>query len=89
MANSDNNPPTTHISFHVVIMPHATDMPCVVTLTNYVSDQTFDGVDIPQALRQLELLGADVVGVNCARGPDTMLPVLRKIKSVCKVRIVM
>ena len=38
-----------------------------------------------QALRQLEEAGADVVGLNCFRGPDTMLPIIKEVRKECKV----
>ena len=62
-----------------------TGLPVVITITPYVPDMTSDGVPILQALRQLEELGADVVGLNCGRGPHTMLPLLREARKVCKV----
>jgi len=43
-----------------------------------------DGVPIGKACRQLEEQGADVVGLNCARGPATMLPLLREVRQACK-----
>ena len=58
----------------------------MITIAPYVPDVTSDDVPIPQALRQLEELGADVVGLNCARGPGSMLPLLRECRKVCKVR---
>ena len=60
-------------------------MPNVVTVTPYVPDTTLDDVTFPNALRQLEELGADVVGLNCGRGPSTMMPLLRECRKVCKV----
>ena len=62
-----------------------TGLPVVITITPYVPDMTSDGVPILEALRQLEELGADVVGLNCGRGPHTMLPLLREARKVCKV----
>ena len=50
-------------------------------------DQTADGADIVQAMKDLEQAGADIVGLNCGRGPETMLPLLKKIKTACKVII--
>lgn len=50
---------------------------------------TTDDVPIPEACRRLEEAGAAVVGLNCARGPETMIPLLREIRKVCKVRIQM
>ena len=57
----------------------------MITLTPTSYDVTMDGVPVPQALRQLEVLGADVVGLNCARGPKTMLPLLRECRKICQV----
>ena len=64
-------------------------LPAVVTLAVYGPDMTTDDVPIPEACRRLEEAGAAVVGLNCARGPETMIPLLREIRKVCKVRIQM
>ena len=34
-----------------------------------------DGADIVETCQKLEQAGADVVGLNCFRGPQTMMPV--------------
>ena len=57
----------------------------MVTLALYSIDQTTDDVGAGEALRALEEAGADVVGFNCARGPATMLPLLRDARNICKV----
>ena len=46
-------------------------------------DMTF-----PQALKKLEDQGADVVGLNCFRGPDTMIDLMKETRKLCKVSIV-
>ena len=61
-------------------------MPAVVTLALYSPELTTDDVPAVTALKLLEDAGADVVGLNCARGPNTMLPTLREARKVCKVR---
>lgn len=66
------------------IQKHGNGLPAVVTLCPYFYDVTTDGVPFPQALRELEELGADVVGLNCGRGPRTMLPLLKEVRKVCK-----
>ncbi|KAK7497311.1 hypothetical protein BaRGS_00011355 [Batillaria attramentaria] len=66
------------------ILKYGNGIPAVVTLVAYFPDTTTDGVPIPQALRELEQLGADVVGLNCGRGPQTMLPLLKDVRKVCK-----
>jgi betaine-homocysteine S-methyltransferase len=51
----------------------------VVTFAS-TSDQTIDGFELDDACRRLEQGGADVVGLNCSRGPTTMLPILDRIR---------
>ena len=46
-----------------------------------------DGVAIPQACRELAARGADVVGLNCVRGPATMLPLLGPIAAAVDVPV--
>jgi betaine-homocysteine S-methyltransferase len=54
-------------------------LPAVVTLAMH-REGLRDGVPVEESARQLEQAGADVVGLNCARGPATMLPHLRAIR---------
>ncbi|XP_022100731.1 betaine--homocysteine S-methyltransferase 1-like [Acanthaster planci] len=67
----------------------AKDIPCVVTLAAQQGQvggkpATLDGVEYSEALSRLVDAGADVVGLNCARGPATMLPILEEAVKVCK-----
>lgn len=55
-------------------------LPAVVNLIA-VNDHTADGHDFPTACKRLADRGATVVGLNCGRGPLTMLPLLREIVS--------
>lgn len=57
-----------------------TGLPSVVTLAIHQPGMTRDGLTVAEACRRLEQAGADVVGLNCARGPRTMLPLLRPIR---------
>ncbi len=50
----------------------------VVTLAIH-SEGLRDDYSVPEACRRLKDAGADVVGLNCIRGPWTMLPVLEEI----------
>jgi betaine-homocysteine S-methyltransferase len=45
------------------------------------SDRTIDGYEFAEACRRLEDQGADVVGLNCSRGPQTMLPIVEGIRA--------
>ncbi|XP_076467001.1 betaine--homocysteine S-methyltransferase 1-like [Babylonia areolata] len=66
------------------IKTYGNGLPAVITLVPYSFEETTDEVSFPEALRQLEEMGADVVGLNCGRGPSTMLPLLRQCRQVCK-----
>ncbi|MGB9185941.1 MAG: homocysteine S-methyltransferase family protein [Solirubrobacteraceae bacterium] len=58
----------------------ATGLPAVVTLAIHREPETREGWTPEEACRRLEAAGADVVGLNCIRGPRTMLPLLRAIR---------
>ncbi|XP_038059787.1 betaine--homocysteine S-methyltransferase 1-like isoform X2 [Patiria miniata] len=67
----------------------AKDIPCVVTMAAQQGQvngkpATVDGVDYVDAFNKLAEAGADVVGLNCARGPATMLPIMEEAVKVCK-----
>lgn len=57
-----------------------TGLPSVVTLSIHRYVDTPDGYSPEDACKMLEAAGADVVGLNCARGPRMMLPLLRKVR---------
>ena len=56
-----------------------TNLPAVVTLAIHRNGVTLDGMAPEDACKRLEDAGADVVGLNCSRGPDTLLPLLGPI----------
>src|SRR3989475_7494851 len=56
--------------------------PAVMTLSVPREGQMRDGASAAEACKRLEGAGADVVGLNCARGPATTLPLLREIRPV-------
>jgi methionine synthase I (cobalamin-dependent) len=59
-------------------------VPAVVTLAIHREVLTRDGFTAAEACRRLEAAGADVVGLNCHRGPKTMMPLLREIRAAVK-----
>jgi betaine-homocysteine S-methyltransferase len=56
-----------------------TGLPAVVTLAIHQEGATPEGWTPEETCKRLEDAGADVVGLNCARGPHTMLPLLERI----------
>jgi betaine-homocysteine S-methyltransferase len=59
-----------------VIQEH--DLPAVVTFAS-TRDRTIDDYELDEACQQVEQAGAVVVGLNCSRGPETMLPQLENV----------
>jgi betaine-homocysteine S-methyltransferase len=56
----------------------------VITLAMHKSDITRDDQTVTDTCKRLVDAGADVVGLNCIRGPETMLPLLRQIRAAIK-----
>ncbi len=55
-------------------------LPAMVTLAPTQPDQTRDGYRYAEACRILAAEGAQVVGLNCDRGPQTMMPLMARIR---------
>jgi betaine-homocysteine S-methyltransferase len=64
-----------------------TGLPAVVTLTAHKDPDMREGVPPAEACKRLEAAGADVVGLNCSRGPTTMLPLLEEIRKSVSVPV--
>jgi methionine synthase I (cobalamin-dependent) len=65
----------------------AAGLPAVVTMAVHREPITRDGWTIAEACKQLEDAGADVVGVNCIRGPMTTLSLLGPIRDAVSVHV--
>ena len=55
-------------------------LPSVINIAPMGENIMRDGVSIVDTCKELEQRGADVVGMNCFRGPQTMLPYLKEIR---------
>jgi betaine-homocysteine S-methyltransferase len=62
-------------------------LPTVVTLALFGDGATLEGWSPEEACMRLEQAGADVVGLNCLRGPRTMLPLLRRIREAVSCHV--
>ncbi|KAF6034419.1 hypothetical protein EB796_007269 [Bugula neritina] len=63
------------------------NIPAVITLApvDFSGEmKTFDGYKLGDALKLLEDEGAACVGLNCARGPETIIPLIRDIRKQIK-----
>ncbi len=57
----------------------AAGLPSVITLAMHRAPTTREGWTVAEAGKRLSAAGADVVGLNCIRGPATMLPLLQEL----------
>jgi betaine-homocysteine S-methyltransferase len=62
-------------------------LPAMVTFASVQATTTYDGYDYAEACRILADNGAAIVGLNCSRGPETMLPLLETIRSSVDVAV--
>ncbi len=62
-------------------------LPAMVTFASVQPERTYDGYDYVEACRVLADKGAALVGLNCSRGPETMLPLLERIRAAVNVPI--
>jgi betaine-homocysteine S-methyltransferase len=65
----------------------AAGIPTCVTMAIHRQPVTRDGLSPADAMRALADAGADVVGLNCIRGPATMLPLLETIVKAVSVPV--
>ena len=65
----------------------ALGLPAMVTFASVQPATTYDGYDYVDACRDLADAGATIVGLNCSRGPATMLPLLERIRSAVDVAV--
>ena len=59
----------------------------VITLAIHQADVTRENWGVVDACKRLAHAGADVVGLNCIRGPATMMPLLREIRAAVRTPI--
>lgn len=45
------------------------------------------GVPVVEACKLLEAGGADVVGLNCRRGPKTLMPIVKKVREAVSCHV--
>uniref|UniRef100_A0A0B7AE37 Hcy-binding domain-containing protein n=1 Tax=Arion vulgaris TaxID=1028688 RepID=A0A0B7AE37_9EUPU len=66
------------------IKKYGKGIPAVITIMPTAQDVTIEGIPIGEACRRLEDAGAAVVGLNCGRGPESILPLIREVRKSCK-----
>ncbi len=64
-----------------------TGLPTVVTFALHKEDRMRDGATPAEAAKRIEALGADVVGLNCARGPRTIMPFVQEMRRAVGIHV--
>ena len=59
----------------------------VITLAMHQANVTRENWSVTDACKRIADAGADVVGLNCIRGPATMMPLLREIRAAVKTHM--
>lgn len=62
-------------------------VPAVITMGMHREDVTREGWTPAETCVRLEAAGADVVGLNCHRGPATMMPLLKSIRTAVRCHV--
>jgi len=62
-------------------------LPVMVTFASVQPERTYDGYGYVEACRILAHEGATIVGLNCSRGPETMLPLLEEIRAAVEIGV--
>lgn len=65
----------------------AAGLPAVVTFAVHREGTLREGISPQDACRQAEQAGATVVGLNCTRGPRTMLPLLAQLREAVSCEV--
>jgi betaine-homocysteine S-methyltransferase len=65
----------------------AAGLPSVITLAIHRAPETREGWSPAEACKRLADAGADVVGLNCIRGPETLLPLVRSVREAVDVHV--
>ena len=63
------------------------NLPTVLTISPMGENKMRDGNSVVDTCKELEQRGADVVGLNCFRGPATMMPFLKEIRKAVKCHV--
>jgi betaine-homocysteine S-methyltransferase len=62
-------------------------LPAMVTFASVQDSATYDGYGYIEACKKLADAGAAIVGLNCSRGPETMLPLLEQLRAAVDIPI--
>ena len=56
-------------------------LPAMITLGFKKDDKTLEGLNLEESFKKLEDNGADIVGINCFRDPERILPMAGRVRN--------
>ncbi len=74
-------------AYQALAAAKACGLPVVMTVSPMAANKMMDDVAIVDVCKELEQRGADVVGMNCFRGPGTMMPYLKEIRKAVSCHV--
>lgn len=66
---------------------HRAGFQAVITLAVMANEILQDGWSVADSVRDLEQKGVEVVGLNCFRGPDTMIDLIREVRAAVNCHV--
>ena len=72
----------------VLAAKEASDLPIFCTVVFDEHGQLLTGADIVGVTAMLEGLGVSAVGMNCGLGPQSMLPLVRRLREYCSLPVI-
>lgn len=72
----------------VLAIKESCELPIMVTLTFNEDGRTLFGTDPSTAVIVMQSMGVDAVGVNCSAGPDRMIKVISKMRTVANIPLI-
>lgn len=72
----------------VLVAKQLTRKPVLVSMMFDSNGRLLTGADIETAVTTLEGLGVDAIGLNCGLGPDEMIPLVRKMRSLTSLPMI-
>jgi len=74
-------------AFKALKVMRQTGLPSVITIAPMGENIMRDGISIVDTCKELEQQGGEVVGMNCHRGPATMMPYIKEIRKAVKCHV--
>lgn len=59
---------------------HSFGLPAMITLGFKKDDKTLDGISLEESFKRLEDKGAEILGINCFRDPERILPLAKRVR---------